>query len=325
MIDKLYISHSLFKWNSYPKFNNFTLIDKRNLKYYLNSSENYICYTSIEDLELKVGDIHHLLSTVSAIELVGITPASFYQHFNDNQFIWGNLIDSLLHKFAQKTSGLDTFKNAKTAFRSTHVPRKNDCTLFIAGCSISHGIGVKKEERYGDLLADMFDLPVIYLSRPGSSIMWQADRILQADINSGDIVVWGLTNIGRATVADEYDWKGIPFGHYIDGPEEQKYFSIEYFSSWTLSVSTIKNILQVENFCKKIGARLYLANVLEHQIVPLVFGAQQNYINCLADWKPGSSYDVTWIDLGTDQQHPGPNQHKNYADTIYQHIQTINL
>jgi hypothetical protein len=325
MIDKLYISHSLFKWNSYAKFDNYTFINKKNLEHHLTSSKNYVGYTSIEDLEIKVSEIHHLLSTVSAIELVDITPASFYQHFADNQFIWGNLIDSLLHKFAQKTSGIDTFKNAKTLFRSTHTPRNTDRTLFIAGCSISHGDGVKKEERYGDLLADMLNLPAIYLSRSGSSIMWQADRILQADINPGDIVVWGLTNIGRATVADKHDWKGIPFGHYLTSPKEQQYFSVEYFSSWTLSVSTIKIILQVENFCKKIGAHLYLTNILEHQIVPLVFGAQQNYINCLPDWKPSSSYDMMWIDLGTDNQHPGPKQHKNFADTIYQHIQTISL
>ncbi len=50
--------------------------------------------------------------------------------------------------------------------------------LWIAGCSLSHGIGVSESTRYGQLLADKTGMPASFLTYPGSNISWAADQIL---------------------------------------------------------------------------------------------------------------------------------------------------
>jgi hypothetical protein len=209
----------------------------------------------------------------------------------------------------------------KDLFKSHHIPRANNKTLYIAGCSVSHGTGVNDHERYGEILAKKLGLPCIFLTMPASNIAWQSDRILQADIRSNDIVVWGLTNFARVIVADTTDWRGYPVANYTTILDKsQRYFSLDYFDSWLLSMSCIKQILQVENVCQKIGVDLCLANLLETTIVPLLFKQQSNYVDCLEKWKPDHDGKFDYIDLGNDNSHPGPAQHQVYADKIYQNI-----
>ena len=55
--------------------------------------------------------------------------------------------------------------------------RTPDQQLWISGCSVSHGVGVTQEQRYGQLIADSLGLPVSFLTEGGSSIPWAVDQL----------------------------------------------------------------------------------------------------------------------------------------------------
>ena len=69
--------------------------------------------------------------------------------------------------------------------------------IWNAGCSITFGTGIDESQRYGKLIGDHFNLPVSFLTKPGTSIRWQADQILRSNIKKGDLLIWGLTSIDR--------------------------------------------------------------------------------------------------------------------------------
>jgi hypothetical protein len=308
MIKKLYISHQFFDWNK-SKFSNLALLDRKNLGFYQTDPNRYDLRTSLADLALKLSEMESFINSVEEIHLIEWNPALS----NHNHNYWN--FTRLVTKINPQSCIFD-----KNLYKSYHRPRTDNKTLFIAGCSISYAIGVKDCERYGEILSQRLGLPCIFLSRPGSSIAWQADRILQADLRPNDIVVWGLTNLSRVNIATLTDWMGCPIDTYTSLDKSKKYFNLDYFDSWTLSMSCIKQILQVENVCQKIGVDLYLANLLETTVVPLLFENQFNYVDCLEkSWRNNNGI-CNFIDLGDDNCHPGPAQHRVYADKIYQHI-----
>jgi hypothetical protein len=307
MIKKLYISHRLYDWNK-SEFSELDLLERKNLNFYQSSATNYNLRTSLEDLSLKLEEMESFINSVEEIYLIDLELESL-----DNQYNYYNFM-----RLAMETNLQDHLFN-KDLYKSQHDPRTDNKTLYIAGCSMSYGTGIKDSERYGEILSQKLGLPCIFLAMPGSSIAWQADQILQTDLRSNDIVVWGLTSLSRVNIANSTELIGYTINNYA-ALVEQKYFNLDYFDSWTLTLSCIKQILQVENVCQQLGVNLYLANLLETTVVPLLFARQSNYINCLEEWKPGHDGKLNYLDLGTDNIHPGPKQHQVYADKIYQNI-----
>ena len=156
------------------------------------------------------------------------------------------------------------------------------------------------------------------LTQSGSSIAWQTDQLLQSDIRAGDLVVWGLTSFNRINYANGVDWRNCGISTYFNLPKDKQYWSIDYFNSATQSIPCIKNILQVMNFCQKIGAKLYLINLLEPTWTDFIFDQEENYLDLTEPFKAEGRH--TYLDLGTDNDHPGPKQHLKYAEEIYNFI-----
>ena len=193
--------------------------------------------------------------------------------------------------------------------------RKTDAVqLWIAGCSVSHGVGVTDSTRYGQLLANKLGSEVSFLTHAGSSIAWAADQILRSDIKSGDTVVWGLTSYARVV-----EFNANNFTFINAGQKEIKRESVlDYLTSDQVLYHSVTSIHQVINFCKKINAKLIVASLLDDHVV--------NYLQDFPDvivlsklW--GRDPDNIFIDLGTDNSHPGIKTHEFYADQIYQKIQ----
>jgi hypothetical protein len=191
--------------------------------------------------------------------------------------------------------------------------------LWAVGCSITHGDGVKDDEKYPVLLEKMLGLPVTVLSSSGSSIAWQADQILQSDIARDDIIVWGLTSFNRIDIAEGYNLQPYSITDYVKYiPSTKQYWKIDYFNSLTQSVPCIKNILQVINFCKKVGAKLYLINLLETTWVNFIFKNEKNYLDLTKPFNSNNLHE--FLDFGADNEHPGPKQHQEYAVNIFNFI-----
>ena len=220
-----------------------------------------------------------------------------------------------------------------TFLKLSDIRKSDNKQLWIAGCSISHGVGVDLSQRYGNILSKKLNIPVSFLTYPGSSIEWAADQILRSDIKSGDIVVWGLTSFERYSFY--YGLFDVDYSeHSTDDSMSDCILQINVmtydqckkihdlvprkaFLYQNAVYRAIINIFQVINYCKKIGACLYLAGVLSdllHYTVKI-----ENYISLFT----GSSYKFAkmLLDFGEDGIHPGPLTHEWYASKILEEIQ----
>lgn len=197
--------------------------------------------------------------------------------------------------------------------------KTNQPQLWIAGCSVSHGVGIESNERYGHLLAKDLNMDCSFLTRLGSAIDWAADQILRSDIRKNDLVIWGITAWNRLTyVHNNTLLQGINLSVYDSYPEYHKIVDItNLFSSQTF-YNHFYSIQQVINYCEKIGAKLLLVGLLQGNYSLLGFlKSLPNYVHI--PYK--LSYQDSMLlqefeDLGTDRLHPGPKQHQLYKQII---------
>ena len=197
--------------------------------------------------------------------------------------------------------------------------RKTDAAqLWIAGCSISHGVGVTDSTRYGQLLANQLNSKVSFLTHAGSSISWAADQILRSDIRSNDTVVWGLTGYARTVEFDNNNFRYIT----LNSKEVIQPYHMEYLASDQVLYHSVTGVHQVINFCKKTNAKLILASLLDDHVVNYLQDFS-NLVVLYGLW--GRELDDKFMDLGTDTEktHPGAKTHEFYADQIYQKIQNL--
>lgn len=309
-INKLYFSYGTYKFD----YQLSSLLNDRNCQKIINSIVDTNCHTSSSDLSSS--NIKSAVKNAKEIFIIEI-------NFTDLIYEHGMLLHSLLD-----TNASINFVNCKNFDAFTTINKLNqirptdNTVLWMAGCSITAGEAVHNLERYGSLLSTHLNLPEVMLARNGSSILYSADQILRSDIRNGDIVVWGLTSIARVEICDTLDFNPIalqPNG-LIDN--NVKYWSLDYFSSPTQILTHIRMIMQVINFCKKINAKLYLANMLDISWIPVVFKNYDNFI----DFTKISELTgkITFIDFGTDNAHPGPKQHQHYAEQIFNLIERGN-
>jgi len=189
--------------------------------------------------------------------------------------------------------------------------------LWVAGCSFAHGLGIQREQRFGQLLAEKLNLPVSFLTRPGTSISWAADQILRSDIKKNDVVVWALTGAGRFTFLDDKNiLHHIGAANYKDVSIVKHYINEKLLASNHMLYESFTHICQVKNYLEKIEAEFILAvmplNGQEHDLQTINFTKDIKNSIVLFDQN-----DYSFIDVGLDHTHPGPLHHKWYADQIY--------
>jgi len=203
----------------------------------------------------------------------------------------------------------------------------NEQQLWIAGCSISHGDGVDKNQRYGTLLSKKLNLPVSFLTTPGSSIQWAADQILRSDLQANDMLIWGLTSFERYAFyygLFDIDFFKSPMSRYNEilpiniltyenNAKIQNLIPKQTFLYQNAIYHAITNIFQVINHCKKIGVKLYLVGILSDLRQYTI--DIENYISLYNIHSP------VLLDKGQDNMHPGPLTHQMYADKILELIQ----
>jgi hypothetical protein len=313
MINKLYISTVDYHWNDSA----LTLVNHRNLDRLIEQADAVDCHTSVEDLTCK----NISLACEHAGEIILVDVDQDIAVTNTNCFSYGRLFDELL----RHPGKVKNFSWTKS-FDHVEQDRTGDGPLlWTVGCSITYGIGVDPQERWGTRLANQLNLSEVSLSRPGSSISWAADQILRSDIRAGDTVVWGLTNISRVEISENWTTKSASIGHYITLEKDYQYWNLDYFESQTQVLWAFKSILQVINFCKKIQAQLYIVNLLDIAWLGVMLSGFKNYID-LTQGLPidNTTLHIQFVDLGSDGNHPGPEQHRQYAEKIFNFIKESN-
>jgi hypothetical protein len=227
---------------------------------------------------------------------------------------------SIVNKLKNNVENLNLSYLNIEKFISTVDCRKNDNPqLWVAGCSIADGYGVDKKERFGQLIADELNIPVSFLTSPGSSIEWAGNQILLSDIRENDIVVWGLTQESR------FEW----WSDITNAPVKLQARRIEDFQKnykniLHLTEQSAKNIIldcsnqiykslqkiyQVINFSKKIKFKLLVVGLIDSDTLTVFLNDCNSYIRYVNINGP-----FIYVDTSDDNIHPGPKQHQLFAD-----------
>lgn len=190
--------------------------------------------------------------------------------------------------------------------RKTDLPQ-----VWAAGCSFTAGVGVADKERWATIAADHLGYPISLLAHDGASIAWAADQLLRSDIRENDIILWGLTGIGRVSY-----YNGKTYEFTVNHPSSDGVITNRYLSSDHLFYQSIGKIEQVITRAKDLKATLIILMFpfyTEHQETILI-----EYLSQFNFFVPGYTFGqgVSFIDLGTDRSHPGPQQHRHWANIV---------
>jgi hypothetical protein len=160
------------------------------------------------------------------------------------------------------------------------------------------------------------------LARPGKSISWAADQILRSNIKANDIVVWGLTGERRFSYWQEnqihtytINHRQQPFQHFILSPSQLD----KFIADDNMIYQAVTQIGQVVNFCQKTQSKLLILGLLESPEIDMALGNTTEFVKYINLESPS-----TLVDLGTDNEHPGPQQHQLYADFCHSALQKLN-
>jgi hypothetical protein len=282
------------------------LIDYANWKKVLQKPSDEISatgYTSLSDLPKINSDVSVLWELLQIADNIHYVPPEIWSDHTTN-FSWcGQQTLTEFYLYQCKLSGKNVFGLEIEKYRTSdylHLVSQrntNDPSLWVSGCSISHGEGVNPSERYGTLIGKSLSVPTHHLTQGGSSLEWQADQILRSDIRSCDIVIWGLTNEKRAPLACNSTITLWP-----DNTIEE----VEYRLHETRYYKAITSVFQVINFCRKINCQLILLPLICTEKLQMDLVHQDCYYQL--------PYQINFLDLGNDNSHPGPKQHEFYAD-----------
>jgi hypothetical protein len=159
-------------------------------------------------------------------------------------------------------------------------------------------------------------MPLTNLAVRGSSIPFAADQLLRSDIREKDLIVWGLTYRNRLSYIVDGKLEHIN-AHNVSGYTDQHIDFVPLVADdHNLQYQSLIHIHQVINFANKIKANILLVGLCCDPVDELFLKMLSCYLSL-----PTKKF----VDWGTDGRHPGPNQHKIYADTIQKHLYTVGI
>ena len=282
------------------------LIEHSNYKIFLSSDyvKDITVYTSFSDLPKISRTDAIFFEVLKKADNIFYCPPEVWSDYS-REFNWnGNqtITEYFLYQInliKNNVQGLDLTNYQNSNYFNLAEHRKTeDAQIWVAGCSIAHGVGVKKHEKFGTLISNKLGLSVSHITERGSSVEWAKDQILRSDIRKNDIVIWGLTQEIRAPKA-------------INGRIGNEK-NPDILLDETALYRAVTSVHQVVNFCRKISARLILFPIICSERLQLLIHDLDEYYQL--------PYQLGFLDLGTDKVHPGPIQHRTWADIIYKEI-----
>lgn len=283
-------------------------------------------YTSLGDLSGNLQILYDVF--LRSDEIIYVPPPAWSDGKNIDLLDPTSSIKGQTEHLLLRISDLRPVKNIEKCF---HLPdvlplvdhrRTTNPQLWAAGCSITHGTAIDPGERYGQLVAEHLGTEVSFLTRPGSSIPWTANQLLRSDLRNGDIVIWGVTSSERSFTVHQGKYYSATVNSRESGSIGRQLIPMETLLGEKTFYENIYAIESVINFCSKCGAKLLLFGLLTSINMFPYLKSKHNYTHF--EHSLGFSNDsITYIDLGTDQQHPGPKQHEIYADHCIKNLQNL--
>jgi len=187
--------------------------------------------------------------------------------------------------------------------------RLDQPTLWIFGCSHSHGVGLKSSElNYGQILSQSLALPLKLITKPGSSLHWSYRHLLNAPIQSRDTVIWQLTAPGRVSKFNGKQVEEI----VLNVSKDRKL--IDSISKEQLYFSQISLLNTGVKYLRLLKCKFVITSLTD-------FGSNYDYVSEYVKYPEYCSNYGLHIDNGTDGIHAGPLSHKAIAQRLYDHLQ----
>lgn len=194
--------------------------------------------------------------------------------------------------------------------------RVNAHQFWAVGCSVTVGVGVEPDQTWKAHVSEHLNLPYTDLCAEGSSILWQSDQICQSPIHTGDFVLWALTTQPRLPVIRDGKLMHLTPGEYAHCSDINQEFPIDLLLHPSIVYHNIQAVRRANFYCQAMGAHLLVQSVI-YDI------AQAHDLYQIPRFNQTSRGPDTWVDYGMDQLHPGPKQHKLFADQFIIMIKSI--
>jgi hypothetical protein len=303
-----YLSECAIKFDK-----NSWLVDSRNFSKFLDISQDTVAYTSMADLPKITQKRNVFFDVLDHAGTIFYCPPQQWPDHCDDFSAWSEqtmteYLLSTINKQKGNVKGLVLPSWTTNPYLQLFdVRRTQSPQLWVSGCSISHGVGVNPNEKFGAILSNKLQLPVSFLTTSGTSIPWAADQLLRSDIKAGDFVVWGITSEYRSMLFDRtLLHKNL---HSFSGSESRNIGS----NLQDLVFKAVMSIHQVVNFCRSVNATLIMLPVLSTEQLGVL-------MHDCPDWHC-MTYQAAFLDVGRDNVHPGPLQHARWAEFCYAVIQ----
>jgi len=310
------------------------LLDQNNYLQFLNKELlNHTFYTSLGDLPKDMTIVYSILDKADDLIYCPVTSWSGGKDLDvtDVTSSMQGLTEFILFNISHikhNVYNLDLTKYNASEFIKLADNRKNhDPQLWVAGGSIAFGMGVDIDDRCGNILGNKLSLSVSTLAAPGASIPWITDQIIRSDIRSGDFVVVTMVPDGRLSVWSTTKNRVVHLSAHTDflydSIDISKSAIDQFLVSDTRLYENIVHIHQLVNFCKKAGAKLFIIGIGGSDTLSIRLNniiEFKNYYNAGRHGNDAKGF----ADIGNDNRHPGPAQHKLYADFCYQQFKKLN-
>ena len=275
---------------------------KRNYRKFLSTSVTGIFHSSFADLGGMTDSDFSIYDVLQWADEIRYFPPEKWS--DSEEFSWPNtkttteFFLTTINNSKNNVIGLpDSFDICDKYLKLQSERTSNSPAVFVSGCSCSYGIGVDQEQTFGYLVSKEFNRELVMTALPGSDLAYGRDQILRSDIQKDDIVIWGLTHELRKNT-----WEGDGLTYTV--------YDYKAFEENSVYLSVV-SVFQVINFCRKIGARLILLPVICSEAFRLGLKHLPEFLNV-----PYHRYNPNFLDFGSDDLHPGPGQHKEWAELI---------
>ena len=231
-----------------------------------------VLLTSVDTL-LDSDEYHTSLGDMSSADIIKISANFLIINFVDKKFDLSSDIykeTAILLNYLSWTKNVTNFVVAPpiTFADLTDSRRPDKSTLWVFGCSHSHGIGLRSDEkRFGEIVAESLNLPLMLVSKPGSSLHWSTRNLVAANIKSDDVVIWQLTTPHRIS-----QFNGTSITETILARANDRCLT-EIFNDSQVFFNHINLLNFGVQYLRKIGVKFVIVSIL-----PKIFHHQIRYI-----------------------------------------------
>jgi len=211
-----------------------------------------------------------------------------------------HLKHSGLHIFSFLSGRWNEEEHNEWGYRTLLDLKENRDSILCLGCSFTYGQAVEKKYPWPEVLGRKTNRDVFNLGRPGGSLD-STYRILNSwlpVLKSKDICI--LNCFRRREFYLPVKKRFMPMGPSFPGflaNTDYSLRSVFLTNDIQYDLDRQKTMRAIKNVCDEFDSKLHFIDY------------------------EGSLDNVSFIDLGTDRQHPGPKQQEVYAELFYDKIQ----